>query len=66
MKQVIAKFLPQNFNDLLSLVLTGATVLLWLMNGRGLVKLDDKILGATIVTWTLLVQHYFRKRLDTK
>lgn len=56
------KIVPQNFNDTLCLVLIGLIVCLWILIGNGMVKLPETVIGATIVTWTLLVQYYFRRK----
>ena len=56
------RFLPGSFNDLLCLVLVCLIAALWVLLGLGRVGFPPEITGALIVTWTLLVQHYFRKR----
>jgi hypothetical protein len=56
------KFLPQNFNDLLCLVLIGVISSQWILIGLKLLELPAEVNGAMIVTWTLLVQYYFRKK----
>jgi len=56
------KFLPQTFNDLLCLVLITLIGGLWVLMGLGLLELPPEVTGALIVTWTLLVQFYFRKK----
>ncbi len=55
------KFLPQSFNDFLSLLLILAIVTLWVLLGAEVLALPSEVTGALIVTWTLLVQFYFRK-----
>jgi hypothetical protein len=55
------KMAPQNFNDLLCLVLVVMIMAAWILEGLKLVELPAEITGALIVTWTLMVQHYFRK-----
>jgi branched-subunit amino acid transport protein len=55
------RFIPQNFNDLLSLVGLAIITALWILHGKQVVSLDDVIIGATIVTWTLLFNFYFRR-----
>jgi hypothetical protein len=62
MIEILKKMAPQNFNDTLCLVLIILTVALWIMTGQGIVTLPESVVGATIVTWTLLVQYYFRKK----
>ncbi len=56
------KFLPQSFNDLLCLILTFLIVALWVASGKAIIQLEEQVTGALIVTWTLLIQYYFRKR----
>jgi hypothetical protein len=56
------KFLPQSFNDLLCLVLIFLIAGLWVMQGLKVLDLPSEVTGALIVTWTLLVQYYFRKK----
>jgi len=56
-----SKFLPQNFNDFLCLVLIAAIVSLWILQGINKLELPSEVTGALIVTWSLLVQFYYRK-----
>ena len=57
----MSKFIPQSFNDFLALVLILGIVILWLIQGCGKITLPPEVTGALIVTWTLIVQYYFRK-----
>ena len=57
-----SKFLPQSFNDLLCLFLVVMITALWILAGMKLLELPAEVTGALIVTWTLLVQYYFRKK----
>ncbi len=59
---MIKKLVPQNFNDLLCLVLVTVIIALWILAGMKLLVLPAEVTGALIVTWTLLVQFYFRKK----
>lgn len=59
----IKKFLPQNFNDLMSLLLVSAILAVWIVQGCGGLSLPSEVTGALIVTWTLVVQYYFRKKV---
>jgi len=59
---VFDRFLPQSFNDLLCLVLIFMIAALWILTGLGTLELPAEVTGALIVTWTLLVQYYFRKK----
>jgi hypothetical protein len=55
------KFIPQNFNDLLALVVVIGTILVWICAGTGAITLPDIVNGGLIATLTLIVQFYFRK-----
>src|SRR4030043_499371 len=57
----MSKFIPQNFNDLLCLILVGGIITLWILQGFNTVCLPSEVVGALIATWTLVVQFYFRK-----
>jgi hypothetical protein len=61
MREVLKRFAPQNFNDFLCLYLISLIVALWILAGIHVVELPQEVVGALIVTWTLLVQFYFRK-----
>jgi hypothetical protein len=56
------KYMPQNFNDLFALILVFAIIVIWLLVGCGKIGMLPEINGALIVTWTLIVQYYFRKK----
>ena len=58
--------MPRSFNDMLCLVLIVLIVGLWLLTGLKVIELPAEVTGALIVTWTLLVQYYFRKRSKNK
>jgi len=60
------KFLPQCFNDLLCIMLVILIVLMWVLTGMDVIALPSEVTGALIVTWTLMVQYYFRKRTGEK
>jgi hypothetical protein len=62
MKEIIKKFTPQSFNDLLCLILISFIAIVWAIQGLGKLSLSAEVTGALIVTWTLLVQYYFRKK----
>ncbi len=59
---MIKRILPQNFNDTLCLILIFLIVTLWILLGMKILELSSEVTGALIVTWTLLVQYYFRKK----
>ena len=58
MKNII----PQSFNDMLCLILIMLIAALWILSGLKLLELSAEVTGALIVTWTLLIQYYFRKK----
>jgi hypothetical protein len=62
MLEVIKRFAPANFNDFLCLVLIVLIAGIWIVIGLGKLALPQEVTGALIVTWTLLIQHYFRKK----
>jgi hypothetical protein len=61
MIDLIKKFAPQTFNDLLALISIILILAVWIVEGIGYVVLYPEVNGALIVTWTLIVQFYFRK-----
>ena len=62
MKDLIAKFIPQNFNDFLAvfafLILIPS---LWVWG-----DLSETVEGATIVTWVLIGNFYYRRAKKDK
>jgi hypothetical protein len=56
------KFLPASFNDSLCLVLIMLIVGMWVLSGLKVIVLPAEVTGALIVTWTILIQYYFRKK----
>lgn len=54
----------KTFNDRLALVLMALVPALWILGGRGIISLPPEVTGALIVTWTLVIQYYFRKAPD--
>ena len=63
---VIARFLPQNFNDLLALFVIGLITALWIVQGCSKITLRDDVNGALVVLFTLVIQFYFRKSKEEK
>ena len=57
-----SKFLSQSFNDFLCLILVVLIMALWILAGLKVLELPSEVTGALIVTWTILVQYYFRKK----
>jgi hypothetical protein len=62
MKEIFGRLMPQKFNDLLCLMLIILIVALWILTGLQILELSAEVTGALIVTWTLLIQYYFRKK----
>jgi hypothetical protein len=54
----------KTWNDRLSIILLLLIVGLWLGNAWLPKALNDSIIGATIVVFTLVAQYYFRKKED--
>lgn len=53
----------KRINDLLAiLILAVIFPALWILDGRGIIRLPGEVLGATIAAFTLIVQYYFRKK----
>jgi len=57
----MSKFIPQNFNDLLALILVFMIAGLWIVQGCTTISLRDDVNGALVVLFTLVVQYYFRR-----
>ena len=55
----------KQFNNLLALVLVVLIVILWLLQGLKVIQALPEVSGATIATFTLVVQYYFRKAPPT-
>lgn len=64
LKASIAKFVPQNFNDFMAVLLVLLIVAMWIIQGVHLITLRDDVNGALTVLFTLVVQFYFRKAKD--
>jgi len=62
----MSKFIPQNFNDFLALILVFLIVALWLVQGCTNINLRDDVNGALVVLFTLVVQYYFRRAPEAK
>ena len=62
MKEIFNRLMPQKFNDLLCLILIFMIGGLWILLGYRIIDLPSEVTGALIVTWTLLIQYYFRKK----
>jgi hypothetical protein len=61
---MLKNFLHQSYNDLLFLVLILLITVFWVLLGLKIVELPSEITGALIVTWTILIQYYFRKKKE--
>lgn len=55
------KLLPQNWNDTLSLILIFLIPALWVLDGMGLIKVNEVVVGALVITWGNITQYYFRR-----
>ena len=54
-------------NDIIALALLIIIIPgLWLLDGRGVITLNEQVMGATILGWGLILQYYFRKKLEEK
>ncbi len=62
MKEAVKKLIPQTFNDSLCVMLIGLITALWILIGKKILELPSEVTGALIVTWTILIQYYFRKK----
>jgi hypothetical protein len=63
---MLNKLAPQNFNDTLALILIFIIPILWVLCGFAVIKLESEVTGALIVTWTIIIQHYYRKAQSEK
>ena len=52
---------PKTWNDVLAMTFGLVILSLWVLSGTCVINLPDIVLGATISTFTLIVQFYFRK-----
>ena len=57
----MSKFIPQNFNDFLALILIFIIPVLWVLCGFKIVSFESEVTGALIATWVMIIQFYFRK-----
>ena len=48
------------FNDRLALILVFMIPVLWIANRW--INMPGEVMGATIASWTLVLQYYFRKK----
>jgi hypothetical protein len=55
---------PQNFNDLLALLLVFVIPAMWLLQAVKHLDMPSEVNGGLLVTWTLIIQYYFRKRKE--
>ena len=61
MKALLSRLAPLNWNDTLSLILIIIIPLMWILNGKGTIAIAPEVSGALIVTWSMIVQYYFRR-----
>jgi hypothetical protein len=57
----MSKFLPQNFNDFLALILIILIPLMWALQGANKLSFPTEVNGGLLVTWTLIIQFYYRR-----
>ena len=62
MKTLLSRLLPNNWNDTLSLILVIIIPTLWIFDGMGAIEIKPEVAGALIVSWSLLLQFYYRQR----
>jgi hypothetical protein len=60
------RWIPQNFNDFLALLLIFIIPLIWALQGCGKLTMPTEVNGALIATWVMIVQFYFRKAKEEK
>ena len=58
---IVARFMPQNFNDLLCLLILAFLFALWFLDGLKTITLNPEVLGASIAFFTIVGQFYYRK-----
>ena len=51
----------KTFNDRLAVMVMLIIAAIWALDGRGIIHIRSEIIGALIVTWTLVANYYFRK-----
>jgi len=56
----------KNFNDILALMVLFLIPVLWLVQPITNVELPSEVNGGLLVTWSLIIQYYFRKSPDIK
>lgn len=58
----MSRFMPQNFNDLLALLVIFIVIpAIWTLDGLNMIEFSPEVVGATILSWGLITQYYFRK-----
>jgi hypothetical protein len=62
------KWYPQNYNDLLSLMLIVLLIpAMWILQGvKVITAFPAEVNGALILAWGNIIQHYFRKAPSEK
>jgi len=54
-------------NDVIALLLLIIIIPgLWLADSMAAIALNEQVMGATIMGWTLVLQYYFRKKVGEK
>lgn len=58
---------PPVVNDIIAIVLLILIIPgIWILHGLEAIFLPGEIIGATIVSWSLILQYYFRKSKSEK
>ena len=57
----------KSFNDRMALFVMACIITLWILNGidsdgKPLVSLNDTVIGATIMAFTMVLTYYFRRK----
>ena len=59
------KWLPQNWNDTLSLIVILIIPLMWGLQGANKLTFPAEVNGGLLVSWSLILQYYFRRSPPT-
>ena len=59
------KWSPNNFNDFLALILIFLIPAFWVLQGCSLITVQTEVNGGLLVSWTIILQYYFRRSPPT-
>lgn len=62
----MSRILPQNWNDVLALILIFIIPALWILHGMAIITIGEAVVGALIITWGNITQYYFRRAPPVK